>query len=273
MTKLLLGAPVAEQLAQYCRQKACSLGFEPTLAAVGTDNAQWTQYLRSLEKYAASFGARVKAVSAAGMTAEQMTEVVAALSAEGNTHGILVEQPLPPQYAQAVNAVACHKDVDCLSQLSAAKLYLGRECMFPATPLAVLKLLDYYNIELQGKNVVIVGRGNAVGKPLSLMMLRRNATVTVCHTKTVGLEEICRRAEVLVSACGSAGLITENHVTERSVVVDVGLSFVQGKTSGDVSDGARDIAAAVSPVPGGVGPVTRAALFCNLIEAAAAGRI
>ena len=184
-----------------------------------------------------------------------------------DTTGVIVQQPLPKQYAKAVTFIDSNKDVDCLNPTSLAKLYMGEDGLYPATPLAVLRLLDYYGIDLQGKHVVIVGRGNAVGKPLALMALQRNATVTVCHTKTVDLPNICRSADVLVSACGVAGLITKDFVNPNSIVVDVGLSFVDGKTCGDVSAEVYDVVAAVSPVPGGVGPVTRAVLFENLCKA------
>ena len=151
--------------------------------------------------------------------------------------------------------------------MSVAKLYLGKDGFRPATPLAVINLLDFYKIDLWGKNVVIVGRGNAVGKPLALMCLQRNATVTVCHTKTQNLANVCKQADILITACGVPGLITTNHVTENSIVIDVGLSFVDGKTCGDVSTDVYDVCQAVTPVPRGIGPVTCVTLLQNLIKA------
>ena len=127
-------------------------------------------------------------------------------------------------------------------------------------------MLDYYDIDVAGKHVVVVGRGNAVGKPLALMLLQRNATVTVCHSKTQRLADVCRNADVVVSATGKPGLVTADFVTENSIVIDVGLSFVDGKTCGDVAEEVYDKCAAVSPVPGGVGPVTRAVLLKNLCK-------
>ena len=174
---------------------------------------------------------------------------------------------MPKTYVNVVNAIDVNKDVDCLNPLSVCRLYNGEAGFRPATPQAVLNLLDYYNIDLQGKNVVILGRGSAVGKPLALMALQRNATVTVCHTKTVDLPSVCRNADIIISACGVAGLVTNDFVTDKSIVIDVGLSFVNGVTSGDVSKEVYDKCAAVSPVPGGVGPVTRATLFYNLLLA------
>jgi methylenetetrahydrofolate dehydrogenase (NADP+)/methenyltetrahydrofolate cyclohydrolase len=140
--------------------------------------------------------------------------------------------------------------------------------LVPATPLAVVKILEYYGIDMQGKNAVIIGRGIAVGKPLSLLLLNRNATVTVCHTKTVDIPSIAKKADLLVSAVGKAGLVTCDYVNENAVVIDVGLSFENGVASGDVDfDSVSQKCSAVSPVPGGVGPVTRACLFYNTLIA------
>ena len=211
-------------------QQVCSQtqDLNKKLCLIGFDEPRWNQYANSLKNSAAKYGF--------------------------DCENVVVEDP--------------NKDVDCLNPLSVCRLYNGENGLRPATPQAVIRLLDYYQIDLKGKNVVVVGRGNAVGKPLALMLLERNATVTVCHTKTVDLPAICRRADILVSACGVAGLITCDYVTRDSIVIDVGLSFVDGKTCGDVSKEVYEKCLAVSPVPGGIGPVTRATLFENLLKAA-----
>lgn len=266
MTEILYGKPVAESI--YAQTQNVCKNRSLTLTAIGFSSPQWQQYVGSLKKSAATCGVKLEnVVMDENVAPEVFFEAVRCASSCKNVDGVLVQQPLPKQYAAAVDFVSPQKDVDCLNSVSVAKLYKGEECLLPATPLAVIKLLEYYGVDLCGKNVVIVGRGNAVGKPLALMCLKRNATVTVCHTKTVNLAEICKRADVLVSACGVAGLITEDFVSERSVVVDVGLSFVNGKTCGDVASEVYQKALAVSPVPGGIGSVTRATLFGNLIDA------
>ncbi|MBO5866656.1 MAG: bifunctional 5,10-methylenetetrahydrofolate dehydrogenase/5,10-methenyltetrahydrofolate cyclohydrolase, partial [Clostridia bacterium] len=198
---------------------------------------------------------------------EQFCQIVKDASARDDVSGVIVQQPLPREFAHAVEFIDINKDVDCLNPLSVAMLYLGKEGFRPATPLAVINLLDYYNIDLYGKNVVIVGRGNAVGKPLALMCLQRNATVTVCHTKTQNLAEICKQADIVITACGAPGLITPDHVTSNSIVIDVGLSFVDGKTCGDVDMEVYQLCRAVTPVPRGIGPVTCVTLLQNLIKA------
>ena len=264
--KLLLGKPVADSICEKVRQDVVGKGGK--LYTIGMDSDTWKQYSNSLSKSAAKYGFECEElVVGDATTPDEFCKLVENVSNRADATGVIVQQPLPREFANAVNFVNAKKDVDCLSPLSVAKLYKGENGLYPATPLAVLRLLDFYGIDLQGKRVVIVGRGNAVGKPLALMCLQRNATVTVCHTKTVDLPAVCRGAEVLISACGVAGLITKDFVNPNTVVIDVGLSFVDGKTRGDVDSEVYEIVAAVSPVPGGVGPVTRATLFENLSKA------
>ena len=264
--KLLLGKPCADSICESVRSKLGERSGK--LYAVGFDTDTWKQYSSSLAKSAVRFGFSCEEVTVSEQSSpDEFCKAVESVSRREDACGVIVQQPLPKQYAHAVNFVDVDKDVDCLNPLSVAKLYKGEQGLYPATPLAVLRLLDYYGIDLQGKRVVIVGRGNAVGKPLALMALQRNATVTVCHTKTVDLASICRSADVLISACGVAGLITKEFVNPNSIVIDVGLSFVDGKTCGDVEQAVYEVVAAVSPVPSGVGPVTRATLYENLCTA------
>ncbi len=262
--ELLLGRPCAECIAERIFP---ILDGKATLVTVGFDNPQWEQYTRSLVRSAPKFGAKCERICVdEGISFEELKRISLDLNANVNVAGIIVQKPLPQRFERATEFIATDKDVDCLSPYSLAKLYQGAEGFRPATPLAVLRLLDHYGVDIGGKHVVIVGRGS-VGKPLALMALARNATVTICHSKTRNLSDICRTADVLISACGVADLIDKDCVTQRSVVVDVGLSFVEGRSRGDVASEVYDICSAVSPVPGGVGPVTGAALFENLAKA------
>lgn len=268
MSEMLFGKPCVEDICTKINRKVFAYGNASKLYTIGFDEPRWQQYATSIGKSASKYGFEAENVILDDSIAPfDMFEGIKAICAKNDCGGVILQQPLPQQYAQAVNYVDVSKDVDCLNPLSVAKLYQGEEGFRPATPSAVLALLDYYGIDLTGKNVVIVGRGSAVGKPLALMMLKRNATVTVCHTKTVDLPSVCRRADILVSACGVADLIKDDFVTTNTVVIDVGLSFVDGVTRGDVSQSVYDKCKAVSPVPGGVGPVTRAMLFANLLNA------
>lgn len=263
---LLYGKVVAENIQQEIQQKVQN-GFDKKLCTIGFEQAEWLQYVTSLQKTCQKHGICCEnIVSKDGILPQEFFRLVEDTCKRQDVQGVMVQQPLPKQYKDAVNFVDVNKDVDCLNPLSVAKLYLGESGLLPATPKAVLQLLDYYKIDVAGKNVVVVGRGRAVGKPLALMLLARNATVTICHTKTQNIAQICKNADIIVSACGVAGLITQDFVTEKSIVVDVGLSFVDGKTCGDVDKSVYEVASAVSPVPGGVGPITRMALLQNLLK-------
>ena len=188
-------------------------------------------------------------------------------------HGIMLFRPLPEhldesEIASIINPI---KDVDCMSPVNIAKVFMGDEGVFaPCTAKAVMEMLAHYEVDLSGKNVVIVGRSMVVGKPLAMLMLKKNATVTVCHTRTVDLAEKCRRADVVVAAAGRAGMITGDMISRGTVVVDVGINInKEGKLCGDVEfESVEPQASYISPVPGGVGGVTSSVLASHVIKAA-----
>ena len=190
-----------------------------------------------------------------------------------SVHGILLFRPLPKHLdGEALRrAIDPRKDVDGMSPLSAAKVFAGEDDGFPpCTPGAVMEMLEHYKVELKGKNVTIVGRSMVVGRPLAMLMLAKHATVTICHTRTVDMPAVCRRADVLVAAAGKAGMIGADCVTDRSIVVDVGINVdAEGKLCGDVDFGAVEpVVSMISPVPGGVGAVTTSVLAKNVLKAA-----
>lgn len=266
MSKLLYGKPVADKLYSQVDEFVAGSGeYKPVLAAIGGNGGQWTQYVGSLAKSAAAHGVEFLHEEVAEYNVADYADTLKKLLDSG-ADGVLVEQPLPKEMKPFVETVPVGADIDCVTDGQVAKLYRGEDGMRPATAQAVIEMLDYYDIDVAGKHVVVVGRGNAVGKPLALMLLQRNATVTVCHSKTQRLADVCRNADVVVSATGKPGLVTADFVTADSIVIDVGLSFVDGKTCGDVAEEVYDKCAAVSPVPGGVGPVTRAVLLENLCK-------
>ena len=270
MGKTLLGKPVADAICDEICRKVRALGKSPCIATVGfSNNSEWTQYSGSLAKSAQKYFCRVdNHYFVEGVSTEVFFKKIDDLCSDETVDGILIQQPLPSQYRHAVLRLDPDKDVDGLTARNLQSLFCNKEVLVPATPLAVIKILEHYGVDLCGKNVVVIGRGVAVGKPLALMMTNRNATVTLCHTKTKDLPEIARRADVVVSCCGSANLVNDAFVNENSVVLDVGLSFVGGSFCGDVDfRSVSSVAAAVSPVPGGVGPVTRACLFLNALSA------
>lgn len=188
-------------------------------------------------------------------------------------HGIMLFRPLPKhldesEIASIINPI---KDVDCMSPVNIAKVFMGDEGVFaPCTAKAVMEMLVHYEVDLSGKNVAIVGRSMVIGKPLAMLMLKKNATVTVCHTRTVDLAEKCRRADVVVAAAGRAGMITGDMISRGIVVVDVGINInEEGKLCGDVEfESVEPQASYISPVPGGVGGVTSSVLASHVIKAA-----
>ncbi len=202
-------------------------------------------------------------------TTAEVLALIASLNADPHVTGVLVQQPLPKQVdvAACVEAIDPAKDVDGFHPFSVGRLLLGQPGLRPATPAGVLRMLDEAGIELTGKHAVVVGRSNIVGKPVALMLLERNATVTICHSRTPDLGAECRRADVLVVAIGRPHLVTAEMVKPGAAVIDVGITPVEGKLQGDVDPGVAEVAGWLTPVPGGVGLMTRAMLMANTLRA------
>jgi methylenetetrahydrofolate dehydrogenase (NADP+)/methenyltetrahydrofolate cyclohydrolase len=237
---------------------------------VGDDPAS-DIYIRGKHKAAVEVGIRSNDIRLSAETTEDdLLELLAELNADDETDGILVQLPLPEQIdeARAIRAIDAVKDVDGFHPLNAGQLYLGEPTHVGGTPRGVLRLLDEYDVELTGARAVVVGRSDIVGKPTAHLLLQRNATVTICHSRTRELGEETRRADVLVVAVGSAGLITPEMVKPGAVVVDVGMNRTADGLRGDVDPAAMDVAGLMTPVPGGVGPMTIAMLLANTVRAA-----
>ena len=203
-------------------------------------------------------------------TTEEVTALVDRLNRDPSVSGVLVQQPFPSQVevGPVVEAVDPQKDVDGFHPASLGRLVMGQEGPVGPTPAGVLRLLDEYGVELEGRRAVVIGRSTIVGKPTALLLLERNATVTVCHSRTRDLPDVCRAADVLVAAIGRAHFVTPEFVREGAAVVDVGVNRGQdGKLAGDVHPDVRALAGWLSPVPGGVGLMTRAMLMVNTLRA------
>lgn len=204
-------------------------------------------------------------------TQAQAEELVRSLASDDAVHGILVQLPLP-KHLDAERILACipsSKDVDGFSAENIGKLALGEEGIVACTPLGVMELLRRYSVELRGKRAVVVGRSNIVGRPMALLLLNADATVTVCHSRTENLAEECARADILVAAVGKPNFITADMVKDGAVVVDVGINRVDGKLVGDVDfSSVSQKASLITPVPGGVGPMTIAMLLTNVVTCA-----
>ena len=208
----------------------------------------------------------------ADATEDEVLERVRALNADPAIHGILVQLPLPKGISEkkVIYAIAPEKGVDGFTPVNVGKMLIGEECFLPCTPHGILKLIEEAGLDVAGKHAVVIGRSNIVGKPLSMLLLRENGTVTICHSKTRDLAQVCRRADILVAAVGRAGLITGDMIKPGAVVIDVGINrTADGKLTGDVDfESAEPVASYITPVPGGVGPMTIAMLMQNTLIAA-----
>ena len=269
------GRALAGRIKEQVRAQVERMERRPGLAAVrvGEDPASQV-YTRSRRKDCALCGIyHEEYVLPQDTTQPELMDLIDMLNSRADIDGILMEFPLPEHLdSRAVQmAIRPDKDVDCINPANMGHLMLGEEALRPCTPAAVMRLLEEYGVETAGKTCVLVGRSSIVGKPLAMLMLLGDATVTICHTKTAMLAEECRRADILVTAAGEAGLITADLVKEGAVVVDIAVNRdARGALCGDtVYDQVARKAACLTPVPGGVGPVTRAILMENTLKAAA----
>ena len=268
------GKALAAKVKRRAAEEAGKLSRKPGLAVVlvGEDPASQV-YVAGKERDCAecgieSFGYRLPAET----TEAELLDLVRRLNEDPRVDGILVQLPLPGHLNEetVINAIAPDKDVDCFHPFNVGRMVIGDPVFLPCTPAGVMEMLDAYQISIRGKRCVVLGRSNIVGKPMALLLLRKDATVTLCHSKTPDLGEICRQADILVAAVGRRGLITADMVKPGAVVVDVAMNRDEaGKLCGDVEfEPVSERAAYLTPVPGGVGPMTRAALMENTLLAA-----
>ena len=277
-----IGAKVREEV-RLRVEEVKKKGITPCLAVVlvGDDPASHS-YVRAKKKALAEAGMDGRDIRLpATVSEEELISIVSSLNAEKNVHGILVQLPLPPHIREELVIASIHpsRDVDCFHSVSLGNLLRGQPGFLPCTPHGILVLLKSLNITLAGKNTVVIGRSNIVGKPLALLLARKeqNATVTICHTGTADLPSYTRRADVLIAAAGKAGLVTGDMIKEGAVIIDVGVNSVPAPEKGPegkrlvgdvVFDEAVKVAGYITPVPGGVGPMTIAMLMHNVLQAA-----
>jgi len=278
MAIILDGKKTSAELRAEIKEKALELkqtrGIVPGLAVilVGDDPASRI-YVNNKEKACDAAGFLSREYKLPGNTkAEEISDLIRSLNEDGKIHGILIQLPLPAHIRPEplIELVDPRKDVDGFHPYNIGQLSLGNPFHRPCTPSGIVEILKRYKIEVSGKEAVIVGRSNIVGKPLALMLLGLNATVTICHTKTRNLAEVTRRADILIAAVGKAGMIRGDMVKEGAVVVDVGVNRLDdGRVVGDVNfTEVSPKASYITPVPGGVGPMTIAMLLKNTLEGA-----
>ena len=272
MAVILDGKKLRDKIFIDLKNKIDKMDKKPTLVVIlaGEDPASQI-YVRNKKKTAENLGINTVVINYPETVSEQeLLNKINELNNDKDVTAILVQLPLPKHIDKfkVIDAISPAKDVDGLTPYNSGKLFSGEEpYVYPCTPKGILLLLDEYNIKLEGKHVVVVGRSNLVGKPISQMMLKRNATVTVCHSYTENLPEITKTADILVSAAGGK-IIEKNMLKSDCVVIDVGIfKDENGKVRGDVDfENVSKIAAYISPVPGGVGPMTIASLMLNTVE-------
>ncbi len=265
------GRAASEDLLAALKERVAALPFTPrlTFVRVGDDPAS-AYYVRSKERLAGRVGvASDTRVLAEGTPQAEVVALVRDLNADPDVDGVLVQLPAPGVDEDAVlAALDPDKDVDGLHPINVGRLWTGRPGLRPATPLGVLALADRYGVRLEGSRAVVVGRSNLVGKPLAALLLERNATVTLAHSRTRDLEALCAEADVLVAAVGRPGLVRGSMVKPGAAVFDVGISRVDGKVVGDVDPAVAEVAGWLTPMPGGTGLMTVAMVVANTVEAA-----
>ncbi len=270
--ELLDGKSVKKQILEELKEKITKLDRKPGLVViqVGEDPASKV-YVGQKEKMSNELGYKYEHIKLNEKVEEkEVLDIINKLNNDDTIDGILVQMPLPKHLdsKKIQNTIDKNKDVDGLCDINAGKLSHNVDTLVPCTPKGVMDILKHYNIEVEGANVVIVGRSDLVGKPLASLMINNNATVTICHSKTKNLESFTKNADILIAAVGKKGIITSNMVKDNAVVIDVGINRVDGKLYGDVDfEGVKDKVSYITPVPGGVGQMTVAELGKNVLKA------
>lgn len=275
--EIIDGKALAKKIRSELKEEVEELkkqGVHPKLAVimVGDDKAS-AVYVRNKSKACNEIGIEYEEfLRDSSITQERLINLIKGLNEREDIHGILLQSPIPDglDIREAFNTIDYRKDVDGFNPINVGKLSIGEDCFVSCTPYGVVKMLEEYNIPTEGKRAVIVGRSNIVGKPLIQCLLNKNATVTVCHSRTKNIEEITREADILVAALGKPKFITADMVKDGAVVIDVGINRnEEGKLVGDVDfENVSKKASYITPVPGGVGPMTIAMLMYNVVKAA-----
>lgn len=278
MAKQLLGKEVTAALNERIKADVAALnakGVKPTLGIIRVgERPDDLSYERGATKRCETLGVEYKKyLLPADVSQEELLKVVGEVNKDENIHGVLMFRPLPKHIDQTLveNALAADKDVDCQTDASLGGVFTGKKVGFPpCTPQACMEILDHYGIDCTGKKAVVIGRSLVVGKPAAQMLIKKNATVTTCHTRTIDMPSVAREGEILIVAAGRAGVVGAEYVSPGQIVIDVGINVnEEGKLCGDVDYAAVEpIVEAITPVPGGVGSVTTSVLVGHVVEAA-----
>lgn len=270
--ELLDGKKLRDELLEQLKDEVLKEKKDIILAIIYIGfNSASEVYINNKIKYALKVGIKAKLYKLESDVKEtEVQHLIEDLNNDDSIHGIIIQSPIPEHldFKKLSNLIKSSKDVDGFTKENIYNNYQNNNCLLPCTVKGIIKLLEYYNIEIEGKEVVIVGRSMIVGKPLMMTLLNKNATVTIAHSKTIALKEVCKRADILISAVGKPNLINNEFVKEGAVVVDVGINRVDGKLCGDVDFPlVMEKCSYITPVPGGVGPMTIAMLLLNTYDA------
>ena len=265
---VLDGKSFAKEIKANVKRRVENLTTKPLLTCIIVEGDSASEiYVANKQKACAECGLISKMVRLPHDVSQQRLEhEIETLNQDENVSGILLQLPIPQNLNadSAINKISPKKDVDCLTYENIGRLVSGKKRIAPCTPTGIVKLLEKYNVQIEGKLAVVVGRSDLVGKPVANLLTQKNATVVQCHSKTQNLKEITRQADILIVAIGKPKFITKDFVKPGAVVVDVGINRVDGKLCGDVDfDGVKDVCSMITPVPGGVGPLTVACLMEN----------
>lgn len=261
MNKILDGKKLSLILQEDLKEKIDKLSNSPNLTViiVGEDKASKI-YVKNKEKIAKKMGIDTNTIYLnSETTTDELLSIIERLNKDKSVNGILVQLPLPKHIDEnlVLEKISPLKDVDGFHPKNLGKLMINNASMIPCTPLGIIKLLDFYNIDLEGKNVVILGRSNIVGKPMLHLLLQKNATVTITHSYTKNLKDITKKADILIVAIGKSNFVTKEYIKDNAIIVDVGINRVDNKIMGDVDfNSVKDKVSFITPVPGGVGPLT-----------------
>lgn len=275
MAKIMDGKAISAEIKEELKEKVAEYkkqGVEITLAVVkvGNDPAS-AVYVRNKEKACEYVGITSRTLALPEETTEEeLLKVVNDLNEDKAVNGILVQLPLPKHIdeSKVLLAIDSNKDVDGFHPVNVGKMVIGEETFLPCTPAGIIEMLKRTDVEISGKECVVIGRSNIVGKPMSMLMLKENATVTIAHSRTKDLKEVTKKADILIAAIGKAKFVTTDYVKEGAVIIDVGMDRDEnGKLCGDVDfDSVSQVASAITPVPGGVGPMTVTMLLVNCLR-------
>ncbi|HYS52943.1 MAG TPA: bifunctional methylenetetrahydrofolate dehydrogenase/methenyltetrahydrofolate cyclohydrolase FolD [Thermoanaerobaculia bacterium] len=271
--RVIDGKAIAAQVEAEVRAALAKLPFKPGLVAIRVGNDPASEvYVRNKARKAKELGLQgTELVFDASMRETDLLDEVRQLNSDNNIDGILVQLPLPKQIdaGKVIGAIDPAKDVDGFHPINVGLLHLGRPALVPCTPAGVLRLIASTGVDITGKRAVVIGRSDIVGKPAAALLLRENATVTICHSRTRDLPGVVREADIVVAAIGKPRFVTVEMIKKGAIVIDVGINRLDGKLVGDVDFArVRDVASWITPVPGGVGPMTIAMLMKNTVTAA-----